>query len=120
MKEEQNKKISKPIVAHLNELRISPRKVRLVAGLIRGKSVVQARQQLNFLPKRSAEPILKLLNSAVANAKNNFKISESALFVEKIFVNQGRVLKRGLPRAFGRTSPIQKKNSRVTLMLNQR
>ena len=119
MKEEQNK-TKKPVVAHLNELRISPRKVRLVAGLIRGKSVVHARQQLNFLPKRSAEPVLKLLNSAVANAKNNFKISESILYVEKIYVNQGKVLKRGLPRAFGRTSPIQKKNSRVTLMLNVR
>lgn len=112
--------MDKEIIAKLNNLRIAPRKVRLVAGLIRGKSVVAAKQQLVFLPKRSAEPLEKLLNSAVANAKNNFKMKENNLYVEKIFVNQGRVMKRWLPRAFGRVSSIQKKSSNITLILKNK
>ena len=111
---------NKNVVAKLNNLRIAPRKVRLVAGLIKGMSVEQAKQQFDFLPKKSAEPVLKLLMSAVANAKNNFKMEEADLFVETIFVDQGRVLKRWLPRAMGRVSPILKKSSHVTLILKRK
>jgi large subunit ribosomal protein L22 len=112
--------MAKEIVAKLNSLRIAPRKVRLVAGLVRGKSVAAAKQQLAFLPKRSAEPIMKLIDSAVANAKNNLKIKETDLIIETISVNEGRALKRWLPRAFGRVSPLRKKSSHITLVLKSK
>lgn len=105
------------VSAKLNNLRISPRKVRLVAGLIRGLKVSEAQKQLNFLGKRSADPILKLLNSAVANAKNNAKMSEENLIVSEIFVDGGPVLKRHMPRAFGRAFAIRKRTSHITLIL---
>lgn len=105
------------VSAKLNNLRISPRKVRLVAGLIRGLKVSEAQKQLNFLGKRSADPILKLLNSAVANAKNNAKMSEENLVVSEIFVDGGPVLKRHMPRAFGRAFAIRKRTSHITLIL---
>lgn len=105
------------VSAKLTNLRISPRKVRLVAGLIRGLKVGEAQKQLNFLGKRSADPILKLLNSAIANAKNNAKMSEGDLVVSEIFVDGGPVLKRHMPRAFGRAFAIRKRTSHITLIL---
>lgn len=105
--------------AVLNNLRIAPRKVRLVANLIKGMSVDQARGQLKFLAKRSSEPVLKLLNSAVANAKN-FDLDEKNLYISSIFVDSGQTLKRWLPRAFGRATPIMKRSSRITIILNER
>lgn len=108
------------ITAKLSNLRISPRKVRLVAGLIRGKKVSDAKNQLVFLTKRSAEPILKLLNSAIANAKHNAKLNEENLTVSEIFVNGGPVLKRYMPRAFGRASTILKRTSHITIVLEEK
>ncbi len=108
------------VKAKLNNLRISPRKVRLVAGLIRGKNVTQAQHQLTFLAKRSADPMLKLLNSAIANAKNNAKLSEENLFISTIFVDGGPVLKRHMPRAFGRAFAIKKRTSHITLILTEK
>jgi len=105
--------------AILNNLRIAPRKVRLVANLIKGMPTSQAQAQLKFLPKRSSEPILKLLNSAIANAKN-FNLDENNLYISKIFVDSGQTMKRWLPRAFGRATPIMKRSSRITLFLNER
>lgn len=107
------------VKAHLRYLRIAPRKVRLVADLIRGKSVKEAEKILNFTIKRSAIPLLKLLKSAVANAKNNFKLEEEKLFVSKIFVNEGPRLKRIFPRARGRADIRQKKMSHVTIVLDE-
>lgn len=106
------------IKAQLNHLRIAPRKVRLVLDLIRGLSVAEARNQLLFMGKRSSHPILKLLNSAVANAKNNHGIEEGNLHIKQIYANKGVVLKRWLPRAMGRATPILKKTSNVILVLN--
>lgn len=106
------------VFAKLSNLRISARKVRLVADLIRYKSAIQARNILNFTPNRSARPMLQLLNSAVANAKNNFKLDVAGLFVEKIEVNDGRKLKRSMPRARGTAFPIQKKTSHIILVLS--
>lgn len=108
------------IKAKLSNLRISPRKVRLVAGLIRGKMVNEAKNQLVFLTKRSAEPVLKLLNSAIANAKNNEKLNEENLIVSEIFVDGGPVLKRSMPRAFGRAATILKRTSHVTIVLEEK
>lgn len=106
--------------AKLSNLRISPRKVRLVAGLIRGKKVSEAQNQLAFLNKRSTDPILKLLKSAIANAKNNTKANEENLVVSKIFVDCGPVLKRHMPRAFGRAAAIMKRTSHVTIVLEEK
>ncbi|MBI5466881.1 MAG: 50S ribosomal protein L22 [Candidatus Kerfeldbacteria bacterium] len=103
--------------AHLRYLRIAPRKVRLVINLIRGLSVDQATEQLTVLPKRSALPILKLLNSAIANAEHNFKLERKNLMVKSIIANEGPRLKRFQPRAFGRAAEILKRMTHVTIVL---
>ena len=104
----------------LSYLHIAPRKVRLVANLIRNKNTSIAKNQLQFSKKRAAKPLLKLLNSAVSNAKNlNDKINEDALFIKEIFVDEGPKLKRYRPRARGMAYEIQKKTSHITLILAQ-
>jgi len=103
--------------AQLNYLHIAPRKVRLVTGLIRGIDVKKAEVELTHLPKRSASPILKLLKSAVANAKQNLGLDAKELYVKEVRVNQGPVLKRFRPRAFGRAAMIRKRTSHVLLVL---
>lgn len=105
------------VVAKLRFLRMSPRKVRLVANLIKGKTAQGAEAQLSFLAKRASRPILKLLRSAMANAEHNFKLNKEALYIKKITVDQGPSLKRWRPRAFGRAAPILKRSSHITLIL---
>jgi len=105
--------------AQLKQLRVSPRKARLVADVIRGASVQDARKQLTVLVKRSSAPMLKLLNSAVANAENNFKMLESNLYVSEIFVNEGPIFKRWMPRAMGRATEILKRTSHITIVLGE-
>lgn len=107
------------VVAKLNYLRITPRKVRLVADAIRGKTVGEAQIILNFLVKKAAQPLLKLLKSAVANARNNFQIEEANLYVSKITVDEGPKYKRWRARARGRAAAIQKKTSHITLWLDE-
>lgn len=106
------------VEAQLNRYNQAPRKVRLLADLIRGKSVGRAVEELSFLTKKASLPIVKLLKSAVANAKNNFKLKEDDLFVKEVMVDGGPVMKRGMPRAFGRSYPIRRKTSHVTLVLD--
>lgn len=108
------------IKASLNNLRMAPRKVRLVANLIKGLPIKEAKAQLKFLAKKASGPILKLLNSAIANAKNNFSLEENNLYVSKIYVDSGQVLKRWLPRAFGRATPIMKRTSHITIFLAEK
>ncbi len=108
------------ITAQLNNHRQSPRKVRLLADLVRGKSVTDALIALQFAGKRAALPMTKLLKSAVANATHNFQANEVNLFVKEIAVNQGYVLMRRMPRARGSAFPIRKKTSHVTLTLGER
>jgi len=103
----------------LKYLRITPRKVRLVADLIRGKKVEKAQKLLTFTRKRAAIPMLKLLNQAVANAKSSFQTDESNLYISKLLVDEGIKLKRQLPRARGRADIIYKKSSHITLVLNE-
>lgn len=105
---------------HLNNLRIAPRKTRQVADLIRGLSVEEAEAQLKFQSKRAALPILKLLKSGVASAINNFNLSPDNLYVSNIFIDEGPMLKRFRPRAFGRAGAIHKKTSHITLVLEER
>ncbi len=108
------------ITAQLNYLRMSPRKVRLLANLIKGMEIKRAELELQYAGKRSAEPLLKLLRSAVANAKHNFQLAEEGLYIKNILVNQGPILKRSMPRAFGRAAPIRKRTSHVYLVLDTR
>lgn len=105
--------------AQLRYLRIAPRKVRLVVDMIRGKSVDKAQHILSFTTKKAANPVLKLLNSAVANAKNNLKLDTTNLFISKIEVNEGPKLKRWRPRARGRAYEIQKKTSHIIMVLDE-
>ena len=108
-----------PVTAKLRYLRIAPRKVRLTADLIRGKKVQEALNQLQFITKRAALPLTKLLKSAMANARNNFGLEEGNLYISKITVDEGPKLKRWMPRARGRVTEIQKKTSHITLMLDE-
>lgn len=108
------------VKASLNNLRIAPRKVRLVANLIKGMDVKDALNQLKFLTKKAAHPLVKVLNSAIANAKHNFEIDKENLYISKILVNEGPTLKRWLPRAFGRATPIMKRTSHITLILEEK
>jgi len=104
----------------LNYCRIAPRKIRLVADLVRGKKVKEVLSQLKFFPKRAAPIIAKLLKSAISNAKNNLKIKdEENLYVKKITVDEGPALKRFTPRAFGRASMIKKRTSHITIILSK-
>lgn len=107
------------ITARLNYLRIAPRKVRLVADLIRKKKVEEAQTVLNFTRKRASEPLLKLLNSAISNAVNNFQLDAENLYIAKITVDEGPKLKRWRPRARGRAVQIQKKTSHISLVLEE-
>lgn len=102
--------------AFLKNYRQSPRKVRLVADLIKGKRVAEAFTLLNALPKRASLPIHKLLGSAVANAKD-MGLSTENLSVENVTVNKGLVMKRSMPRARGSASRINKRTSHVMLTL---
>lgn len=102
--------------AQLSNYRQSPRKVRLVASLIRNKRADKALDVLDFATKRSAGPIKKLVLSAVANAKNA-GLNTELLFVKEIRVDAGPVLKRMMPRARGRGFPILKRTSRVSITL---
>lgn len=103
----------------LKYLRIAPRKVRLVADLIRGKTIEEAKTILKFTIKKSSKPFLKLLNSAAADAKHNFNLDEKRLFISHLLVDEGPKLKRAMPRARGRTAMIQKKTSHITLVLDE-
>lgn len=105
------------IVARLKHLGISPRKVRLVADLIRGLPVEEAQNQLKFLNKRASQPLLKLLNSAIANAQHNFGLDKSSLLIDKITVDAGPSLKRWRARAMGRAARIIKRSCQITLVL---
>lgn len=106
--------------AKLKHLRIAPRKVRIVADLIRGKNAAEALDILQFTIKGAAEPMRKLLDSAVANATENHMMDADALYVAAVYVDQAATLKRWRPRAHGRATRIEKKTSHITLTLGVR
>ncbi|MBU6370704.1 MAG: 50S ribosomal protein L22 [Patescibacteria group bacterium] len=106
------------ITAKLSDYRQSPRKVRLVANLVKGKTASDAADALAFLPKRAGKPLADLLASAVANAAHNFNISADKLFVRTMRVDSGMTLKRRRPRARGMAFPIAKRTSRVMIELD--
>jgi large subunit ribosomal protein L22 len=106
--------------AHLRDFRIAPRKVALVADLVRGKPVGSALNILQYTRKAAATPLAKLIRSAVANASDLSKgeVDVDALYVKAISVDQGRTLRRFMPRAMGRASRINKKSSHVHVVLS--
>ncbi len=101
-------------------IRISAKKTRLVVGLIRGLGVEEALIQLQFLNKGAALPLSKLIKSAISNAEENHKLEKSNLYIKEARVDEGPVLKRWLPKAFGRATPIRKRSSHFIITLAER
>jgi len=112
--------INMKVIAKLNNLRISPRKVRLVTDSIKGVDVNDVLIQLDNLVKKSSLSVGKLLKSAIANAENNFGLDRNNLYVYDIQVGEGPTLKRWLPRAYGRATGLLKKSSKINLVLEER
>ena len=106
--------------ANLKYLRISPRKVKIVLDLIRGKDVATAAAILMQTPKAASEPVLKLLKSAAANAENNHQMDPEKLYVSACYANLGPIIKRIMPRAQGRAYRINKRTSHVTIAVSER
>ena len=103
--------------AFLKNYRQSPRKVRLVADFVRGRRVDDALLQLQFMPKRAAEAVAKLISSAVANAENNFKVAKDDLVIDEIRVDEGITMKRFNPVSRGRAHRINKRTSHINVAL---
>ncbi|MBI3541492.1 MAG: 50S ribosomal protein L22 [Deltaproteobacteria bacterium] len=108
------------VQAKLRHLRVAPRKVRLVADIVRGLNVQQAVDILTYTKKSAAKDISKLLRSAVASADQKGGMDVDNLVVKTIYVDQGPTLRRSLPRARGSASRINKKTSHVTVVLQER
>ncbi len=105
------------VKATAKHIKMSPRKVRLVADMVRGMEVNKALDQLNFTNKWAKKPIKKLIESAIANAENNFELDKNNLFIKEIRVDEGATLKRWMPRAHGRATSIRKRMSHIFLTL---
>ena len=108
------------IKAKAKYIHMSPKKVRLVLGVIRGMDAGEAEDQLKFIPKRACKPILKLLNSAVANAKENYNLEKENLFIKEIRADEGPTLHRWMPKAHGKADPIRKRSSHISIILDQK
>ena len=108
------------VAAYLKNLRMSPRKVKIVCDGLRGTSVGDAVAILMNTPKAASEPMAKLLKSAMANAENNHEMNPEKLFVKSVFVCPGPIMKRVRPRAQGRAFRINKRTSHITLVLGER
>ncbi len=106
--------------AHAKYVRISSRKVQIVVDLIRGKNVDEALAILKFTPKAASPVVEKLLNSAIANAVNNNEMDRSTLYVAEIYANPGPTLKRWIARSRGSASPILKRTSHISVVLDQK
>ena len=117
-----NKSSDKAEVARatLRGIRISPRKARLVVDLIRGKQVEPALAMLQFSPQKGAKLAKHLLESAIANARENRRADVDTLWITGGWVDGGRVLKRYMPAAHGRATPIRKRSSHITIVLGQK
>src|SRR3989344_4326507 len=107
------------IKASARFVRMSPRKVRLVINMIRGKKAADALDILEFSTRWAKRPISKLLESAIANAEHNFKLQKENLYVKTIKADGGPMMKRWTPRAFGRATPIRKRTSHITIVLDE-
>ncbi len=101
-------------------IRISPRKVRLVVDAVRGKKVDDALAILRFLPTPAARVVAKVVKSAASNAENNFQMSPADLHIVKVYADEGPTLKRFRPRAHGRVSPVLKRSSHITVVVDEK
>ncbi|MFV8829664.1 50S ribosomal protein L22 [Alkalihalobacterium sp. APHAB7] len=102
------------------QVRVAPRKVRLVVDLIRGKQVGEAIAILRHTPKAASPIVEKLLNSAIANAEHNYEMEPNNLYISEVFVDEGVTLKRFRPRAMGRASRINKRTSHITIVVSEK
>lgn len=105
--------------ASVKNVRITPRKVRVVIDMIKGRNLKEALAILRYTPKAASPVLYKLLESAAANAVNNNELNRDALYVDDAFANQGPVLKRIIPRARGSASRINKRTSHITVVLKE-
>ena len=101
-------------------VRVSPRKARIVIDTIRGKSVNEALECLQFNSRAASEPVSKVVNSAAANAQHNFGVRPENLYVKECYVDEGPTIKRYRPRAKGAASPINKRTSHITVVVSTR
>ena len=106
--------------AHAKYVRISSSKVKIVIDLIRGKSVDDAVAILQFTPKAASPVVLKVLNSAIANAVNNSELDRKSLYVAEVYANPGPTLKRFVARSRGSASPVLKRTSHISVVLDQK
>ncbi|MDH3260281.1 MAG: 50S ribosomal protein L22 [Acidimicrobiia bacterium] len=105
--------------AHAKHIRQSPYKVRRVLDLVRGLPVEEARHVLAFTDRRAADPVRKVLNSAVANAEHNYALDSDELVVAEAYADEGPTLKRWRPRARGRATRIRKRTSHITIVVSE-
>ncbi len=105
------------VTAKLNYLHISPRKVRAVVNVVKKMNPRDALNQLRFIPNLASRPLSKLINSAIANAENNFSLEAGSLKILEFKVDGGSVFKRFRPGSRGRVSPLGRKTSHITLIL---
>ncbi len=107
------------VKAKVKFIRMSSTKIRLVANLIKDMPVDKALDQLQFINKLAARPVAKLVKSAIANAEHNFELAKDNLFIKELTVGEGPTLKRWLPRAHGRATPLRKRTSHINLILGE-
>lgn len=105
------------VKAKAKHIKMSAKKIRLVINVVRGLGVNEAINQLKFINKWAAKPVAKLINSAVANAENNFELDKNNLYIKEIKADEGQTLHRWMPKAHGRATPIRKRTSHISLML---
>lgn len=108
------------VIAKLRYLRMAPRKVRLIADVIRGRNALQARTILERLDRRARLPLKKLLISSIANATHNFRLHEDDLYISELRVDGGPMVKRTFPRSRGRADVKRKRMSHITLVLSEK
>ena len=107
------------VVASARQVRVSPRKVRLVLDTVRGKKVDEALTILSFLPAPAARTVAKVVKSATANAENNYQMSPARLRIVKTFANEGQILRRFRAGARGRVNPFRRRFSHITVIVEE-
>lgn len=107
------------VSAKANFIKMSPKKIRLVVDLVRGENTEKALSLLKFSQKLAGKPVTKLINSGIANAVNNFKLDKDNLYIKEIRVDEGPVMKRWMPKAFGRATHIRKRSAHIILVLGE-
>ncbi|BEP30122.1 50S ribosomal protein L22 [Helicovermis profundi] len=108
---------AKAVAKHV---RISPRKVKAIANLVRGKSAKEARAILQFTPRKGARLMLKVLDSAVANAENNHNMNVEDLYISEVYANQGPTMKRFTAGSMGRANPMLRRTSHIGVAVSER